>query len=136
MAIETSGSFASATVNGYTVKTTPTTAALSAATNELVSENIAANVDTIENKKIVMGVDIKTAYDNVAASLIVEVSHNGTDWATAVTIDLDVEEDTLGVKTYLVNLTDVFSPYFRLKFNGGKASVGTSGQLEFFFAWK
>lgn len=135
MAIETAGSFSSATVNGYTVRTSPTTSTLSAVSNSLVSENISAATDTIENKKIIMGIDVKVAFSNVNATFVIEVSHNGTDWVTAVTIDSDTEPDSTGVKTYLVDLTDIYSPYFRLHYNKGALSVGSSGTLQFFHAY-
>mgnify|MGYP003131402478 CR=1 FL=1 len=145
MATRTSGVFASATVNGYTVKTTPTTTALAGATDETVSVNIETDSDAIENKKIVAGVDIKVAYSDVAAYLIFEVSHNGTDWATAVDMSTDLTPNVTGVKSFLLDLTDIFAPYMRFRVNGGTTtakaaisatSMGTSGTMQFFFAYK
>tara|TARA_R100000152_G_C6721679_1_gene147595 strand:- start:13 stop:450 length:438 start_codon:yes stop_codon:yes gene_type:complete len=145
MATRTSGVFASATVNGYTVKTTPTTTALAGATDETVSVNIETDSDAIENKKIVAGVDIKVAYSDVAAYLIFEVSHNGTDWATAVDMSTDLTPNVTGVKSFLLDLTDIYAPYMRFRVNGGTTtakaaisatSMGTSGTMQFFFAYK
>jgi hypothetical protein len=145
MATTTSGAFASATVNGYTVRTTPTTSTLSGATDETVSYNISTNADTIENKKIVAGIDVKVAYSDVAAFLIFEVSHNGTDWATAVDMSTDLTPNVTGVKTFLLDLTDIYAPYMRFHVNGGTTtakaaisatSMGTSGTMQFFFAYK
>ena len=145
MATRTSGSFASATVNGYTVRTTPTTTALAGATDETVSVNIETNTDAIENKKIVAGIDVKVAYSDVAAHLIFEVSHNGTDWATAVDMSTDLTPNVTGVKTFLLDLTDIYAPYMRMRVNGGTTtakaaitalSMGTSGTCQFFFAYK
>ena len=133
MATSTSPSFATATVNGYTVKTTATSSTLSGASDILVSQNISANTDKIENKKVVMGIDIKVAFSNVAALLKLQVSHNGTDWADAVTISSDTTPDVTGVKTFLVDLTNIYSPYFRLIFNDTGLSVGTSGTAQFFY---
>tara|TARA_Y100001938_G_scaffold149639_1_gene237169 strand:- start:12007 stop:12450 length:444 start_codon:yes stop_codon:yes gene_type:complete len=147
MATRTSDAFASATVNGYTVKTTPNTSALAGATDEIVSVSIATNTDAVENKKIVAGCEIDSSnqYSNVAAHLIWEVSHNGTDWATAVDMSTDITPDVAGVRTFLVDLTDIYAPYMRMRVNGGlttgkatitSLSMGTTGQMKFFFAYK
>lgn len=136
MASAQTNSFVSATIAGYTVKTTPTSSTLSAATDTLVSTTIASNTDTIENKKIIMGMDVKVAFSDVAATLKLQVSHNGTDWADASTISTDVTPNVTGVKTFLVDLTNIFAPYFRLHFNDPGLSVGTSGTAQFFYAFK
>jgi hypothetical protein len=135
MATSTSAAFASTLTNGYTVRTTPTTSALVSTGDTLVSQNINTNTDSIENKKIVMGFDVKVAYLNVGMSLELQVSHNGTDWAVAVTIDADIEENGTGVKTYLVDLTSIYAPYARLICNRDGKNVGTSGTGQFFFAY-
>ena len=135
MATATAPSLGAATVNGYTVKTTGTSSTLSGATDTLVSPNISANTDTIENKKIVAGIDIKVAFSDVAATLVLQVSHNGTDWADAVTISSDTTPNVTGVKTFLVDLTNIYAPYFRIHFNPTGLSVGTSGTAQFFYAF-
>jgi hypothetical protein len=135
MAKETIGSFSSSTANGYTVRVTPTSDPLAASSNSLVSQNINADTDTIENKKVIMGIDIKVAYATVSASLGLEASHNGTDWVTVSSIAADVNPETIGVKTYLVDLTNIYAPYFRLHFNSGVAAVGTSGTAQFFYSY-
>ncbi len=136
MATSQSLSFASATVAGYTVKTTPTTSVLSAGTDTLVSTSIATNTDAIENKKIIMGMDVKVAFSDVNAVLKVQVSHNGTDWADAATLSSDTTPNVTGVKTFVADLTNVYAPYFRLHFNDSGLNVGTSGTAQFFYAFK
>ena len=145
MAIRTSPVFASATVNGYTVRTTGTTSVLAGATDEIVSVNIETNTDSIENKKIIAGCDVKVAFSDVAAYLIFEASHNGLDWATVGDMSTDITPNVTGVKTFLLDLTDVYAPYMRLRVNGGTTtakaaitslSLGTSGTMQFFFAYK
>lgn len=136
MAQETTTAFAKVTTNGYSVQTTPTSSPLAASTNELISLNINADTEVIENKKLIMGMEVVATFDDVGADLLLEGSHNGTDWVTLVTIDSDVQENMSGVKTYLVDLTNIFSPYFRLHFNSAKAAVGTSGTAQFFYAFK
>lgn len=136
MASATSPSFGVATVNGYSVKTTSTSSALSAATDSLVSENISSSASIIENKKIIMGMDVKSAFSNVAALLKLQASHNGTDWADVATISADTTPNVVGVKTFIVDLTNYYAPYFRLHFNDTSLSVGTSGTAQFFYAYK
>tara|TARA_R100000742_G_C4278310_1_gene100969 strand:+ start:1764 stop:2174 length:411 start_codon:yes stop_codon:yes gene_type:complete len=135
MATSQTSAYVQATVAGYTVKTTPTSSALSGATDTLVSTSIASNTDTIENKKIVAGMDVKVAFSDVAATLVLQVSHNGTDWADAVTITSDTTPNVTGVKTFLVDLTNIYAPYFRIHFNPTGLSVGTSGTAQFFYAF-
>jgi len=136
MATLSSLSFASASVAGYTVKTTPTTSVLSTGTDTLVSSNIESNTDTIEDKKIIMGMDVKVAFSDVNAVLKLQASHNGTDWADVSTLSSDTTPNVTGVKTFVVDLTNVFAPYFRIIFNDTGLAVGTSGTAEFFFAYK
>ena len=135
MAIETAPAFATTTVNGYTVRTTTTSTALSSNTNSLVSQTIVPSTDAIENKKIIMGVDIKVAFSDVAAILKIQGSHNGTDWLDIATLDTDTTHSA-GVQPFFVDLTNVYAPNFRLHFNTSALSVGTSGTLQFFFAYK
>jgi len=135
VAIETAPVFATTTVNGYTVRTTAASTDLSVSTNSLASPIILPSADAIENKKIIMGVEITAAYSDVAARLILEGSHNGTDWITITSIDTDTEPNTVEVKPYFVDLTDVYIPNFRLHFNSTNTSVGTTGNLKFFFAY-
>lgn len=136
MAQQSTAAFAKVTTNGYSVQTTPTSTALVGANDELLSLNINADTELIENKKVIMGIEIMATFADVGADLLLEGSHNGTDWVTLVTIDSDVQENISGVKTYLVDLTNIFSPYFRLHFNSVKAAVGTSGTAQFFYAFK
>ena len=136
MAIQTAPAFATTTVNGYTIRTTPTSSSLSVNTNSLVSTIILPSADAIENKKIIMGIDIKVAFLDVAAILKIQGSHNGTDWIDIATIDSDTTPDSTGVQPFFIDLTDIYVPNFRLHFNSSGLSVGTSGTLQFFFAYK
>ena len=141
MAIETAGSFVTTTVNGKSVLTTPTSSTLSVSSNSLVSPSVVPSSDAVENKKIIMGMDVKVAFSDVGASLTVQVSHNGTDWVDSSVLSSDVTENLTGVKTFLVDLADVYAPYFRIHFNGSSAAgfssktVGTSGTLQFFLSY-
>lgn len=140
MATTTTGAFVSSTVQGYTVLTSAESAVVGTATDSIASTTINSTVHSIENKKIIMGIETTVAFADVAATLKVQASHNGTDWADVVTLSADTEPDAspVEVKPYLADLTDVFSPFFRLVFNDpdGTLAIGTSGKLKFFFAYK
>jgi len=142
MAERTAPSFATTTVNGYTVRTTTTSSTLAGSTDSLVSENIVPSADSFENKKIVMGMDVKVAFADVAAVLTLQVSHNGSDWVDVSTLSSDTTPNVTGVKTFFVDVSSIYAPYFRLHFNGSSTavlttqSVGTSGTMQFFFAYK
>jgi hypothetical protein len=139
VAIETAPAFVTTTVNGYTIRTTTTSTALSGTTNSLVSAIILPSADAIENKKIIMGLDIKVAFSDVQARLILQGSHNGTDWIDIASLSTDTTPNVTspsGVRPYFVDLTDVYTPNFRLHFNSTTQNVGTSGTLQFFFAYK
>ena len=142
MAERTAPSFATTTVNGYTVRTTTTSSTLAGSTDSLVSENIVPSTDSFENKKIVMGMDVKVAFADVPAVLTLQVSHNGSDWVDVSTLSSDTTPNVTGVKTFFVDVSSIYAPYFRLHFNGSSTtvlttqSVGTSGTMQFFFAYK
>tara|TARA_Y100000310_G_scaffold247854_1_gene253602 strand:+ start:510 stop:938 length:429 start_codon:yes stop_codon:yes gene_type:complete len=142
MAERTAPSFATTTVNGYTVRTTTTSSTLAGSTDSLVSENIVPSADSFENKKIVMGMDVKVAFADVPAVLTLQVSHNGSDWVDVSTLSSDTTPNVTGVKTFFVDVSSIYAPYFRLHFNGSSTtvlttqSVGTSGTMQFFFAYK
>jgi len=136
MATTTAGAFVSATVNGYTVKTSPTTATMANATDKCVSATIVPSTDSIENKKLLMGMDIQVVPDVASASLEIQASHNGTDWVTVSVLDASVAAST-GVTSYLADLSGVYAPNFRLAYNDATvvSSVGTDFTTKFFFAW-
>jgi hypothetical protein len=119
------------TVNGYTVGTTDTSA---------VNANTADTVSTqaigypMGGKKVIVGIDVKTGYDDVVAILAVQGSHDGTTWVTLATAIADTTPDVTGVKQALVDLTAVFMPYYRLLFNSSGLNVNTAGKCQLFYA--
>lgn len=128
-------SFATSSANGYTINVTASSATMDQ-NNTLLSPVFGETGDYIENKKVVMGIDIKTAYSNVVAPLKLQVSHNGTDFSDHSTLIADTTPDVAGVKTTIADLTSTYAPYYRLVFNDGGLSVGVTGTAQFFFAYK
>lgn len=96
------------------------------------------NSDTIvhdmANKKLLVGINVTTAGTDVVATLKLQISHNGTDWVTQATAIADTTPNVTGVKLALVDLTDVYAPYYRLAFNEAAAvNPGTTGRFKFIF---
>ena len=136
MAVRTAGSFVASTAVGYTIRTTPTSTALVGATDSLASEAIATNTNLLLGKKVVMGMEVIQAFSNVAATLTLEVSHNGTEFAEYATLTADTTPDVQESKIFVVDLQAIEVPYMRLHFNKGALSVGTAGTAKFFYAHK
>ena len=137
MAIEIqSKAFSAATVGSYSVKTSALSDVLSSATNSLTSVSITENIG---GKKIVVEMNVDTAFSDVAATLLLEGSlsnpSSSTSWATLATLSADTTPNVTGPKVFTADLTDYANvPYFRFHFNAGAESVGTSGKLQFKYA--
>ena len=148
MAITTGSAFASSVTSGYSVRTSSTTSTLANTGDTIVSATIDSNIDTIENKIIVVGIDVKVAFANVEAHLGWQISHNGTNWTQTVDIETDTTPDVTGVHVYRTDLSYVYAPYFRLIWNPSNSvsdilaaasdnvNVGTSGTMQLFYAYK
>jgi hypothetical protein len=118
-------------VNGYVVGVTDTST-VNASTADTVSTN---KIDeALGGKKVIVGVDIKTEYDDVVAILAVQGSHDGTTWVTLATAIADTTPNVAGVKQALVDLTAVFMPYYRLLFNSSGLNINTAGKCQLFYA--
>ena len=139
MATTSAAAFASSVTAGYVVRTTPTTSVLAANTDNIVSPAIDSSVNTIENKIIVCGIDIKVNFTDNAAEFDYQISHNGSDWSAVVQISADGAPAMTaagGPYVHRLDLSSVYAPYFRFLLNTNGANVGTSGTLQFFFAYK
>ena len=139
MAVTSAAAFASSTTAGYTVRTTPTTSVLAGATDSLASPAIDTSVNSIENKKIVCGIDIKADFTDNPAHFDYQLSHNGTDWTADVQISSDGAPAMTaagGPYLHILDLADVYAPYVRFVWNTNGATLGTSGTMQFFFAYK
>lgn len=131
MATTTAGAFVNASRNGYKVGTSATTAVQASTGDNSVSPVIS---NDLGDKKVLVGINVIVAYLDVAATLIVEGSTDASNWVTLATASSDVAPNVTGVKLYLVDLSSIRAPYYRLKFNGGGLNVGTSGTLKFIYA--
>ena len=119
----------SSTVNSQTIYTSATSQAVTS-TDRLVSGNITSD---LAGSKILISHTIATGYANVAATLTLEGSCDGTNWGTLVTLDSDTEPDVAQTDVYLADLTSYTSiPYFRIHFNAGAANLGSTSATSVF----
>jgi len=122
----------STTTNSYVIYSTAELPVLTTGTDALASRAI--NTIAINGKKVMMGIEVTEAYNNVAGEVTIQLSADGINWtANYATIIADSTPDVVSpaVKLGMVDLTSVDVPFFRLIFNGAGNSVGTSGQLKF-----
>jgi len=103
------------------------------ANSQVNSDNI---VEDMGGKKQLVGINVTTAGSDVAATLIVQGSHNGTDWVTLATATEDTTPNVTGVKLALVDLTNIYTPFYRLAFNAGGLTTGTTGRFKFIYSCK
>lgn len=122
---------------GFAVYTSAETAVLAGATDNAVSlPLVSATVPLYKNlngNKVMMGIQVTTAFSDVAGEVILEGSMDGTNWLTIATLIADSTPNVTGVKLALADLTSVKVPMYRLNFNSAGNSVGTSGKLKFLF---
>tara|TARA_R110000824_G_scaffold75829_1_gene192250 strand:+ start:356 stop:769 length:414 start_codon:yes stop_codon:yes gene_type:complete len=123
----------SSTVNSQTVYTSASGEVMASTDNSFVSGDITSN---ISGKKILVDFEVLVAYANVAATLILEGSLDGTNWGLVDTLDSDTEPDGTGRQLYVADLTSHTSiPLFRLHFNVGGLTVGGSGRCKFRYSF-
>lgn len=94
------------------------------------------NGHNIGGRKILVGFDIKVAYANVIAILDVQGSVDGTNWTKLVEVTSDMTPDTTGATSTLVDLSDIFCPYYRIIANRSGLNMGTSGTMVLYFTAK
>lgn len=79
---------------------------------------------------------VKTvAFSDVAATLKLQGSLDGTNWVTLETLDSDVTHTT-GTLVYFPDLTTKEAPYYRFIFNDGSLAAGTAGRFKILFAYR
>lgn len=79
----------------------------------------------------ILGIQVTIAGSDVASNLILQCSPDGTNWITAATLSSDVDPHLTGYKLFLVDLTAISAPWFRLSFNNNALPAGTTGRIKF-----
>jgi hypothetical protein len=85
------------------------------------------------NGKIMVGIQIDTAFSDVEATLVSQISYDGTTWYTLETLDADTTPNVTGLQMYLATFTNVYAPYVRLLFNGGNLEIERAGYIKFVY---
>jgi hypothetical protein len=94
------------------------------------------NGHNIGGRKILVGFDIKVAYADVVAILDVQGSVDGTNWTKLVEVTSDMTPNVTGATSFLVDLTNIFCPYYRIIANRSGLNLATSGQMVLYYAAK
>lgn len=123
-------------VNGYTaIVRADTTGGDSSAV--IVSRPFGESSAKIRNSfmggKIMVGIQIDTAFADVEATLVTQISYDGTTWYTLETLDSDTTPNVTGLQMYVADFTNVYAPYVRLAFNAGGLTIVTDGYLKFLY---
>lgn len=95
----------------------------------------ASNVrNSFMGSKMLVGINITTAFEDVAATLVLQISFDATNWYDLSTLDADATPNVTGVQTYLADFSSTYAPYARLIFNKGGLDVGKLGVIKFIYA--
>jgi len=126
-----------ATVNTYSKYETATSPAISTLSGGGTGDALASpaiSTTAFNGKKIMVGIDVKGAFSDVASTLTIELSHDGVNFTgTFATISADITPNVTGLKMGLVDFTSTDVPYFRVVANPSGLTWGNSGTLTFFY---
>lgn len=84
--------------------------------------------------KIPVAINITTAFADVVAILVTQISYDGTNWVTLETLDSDTTPNVTGIQTYLADFSTSKAPYARLLFNSSTLQINTTGRIKFMYA--
>lgn len=84
--------------------------------------------------KIPIGINITIAFADVNATLVTQISYDGTNWVTLETLDADTTPNVTGVQSYVADFSTSKAPYARICFNAGNLQVNKTGRIKFMYA--
>lgn len=105
-----------------------TTAKAYADTASVASDNFTQDVS---GKGIIVGILKTVAGADVAADLKLQCSHDDTTWITTTTLSTDTNPQTTETLTYVVDLTSISAPFWRLLMNSNSTDLDTTGRVKF-----
>ena len=104
---------AATTSNSYQVFTTEITPDLTTGTDGIASKVITTT--SLNGKKVMMGIDVTSAYSDVAGEVTLQLSADGLNWTSNyATVIADSNPNETGIKYGIVDLTSVEVPFYRL----------------------
>lgn len=83
--------------------------------------------------KVLLGINITTAFSDVNATLVLQISYDGISWYDLSTLDADTTPNVTGVQLYLADFTSTYAPYARLKFNASGLQINNTGRVQFIY---
>lgn len=123
---------------GYTATTTPADTAYYVVSRNIGLKSATGDVrNGFMGSKILVGIAIDTAFADVAATVTLEISGDGTNYYALATLDSDCTPNVTGVQWYLADFSSTYAPYARIKFNASGLVVcptGTTGYVHFVYA--
>lgn len=129
--------FATSTVNLYAKYETAASPLISGLTGSGTGDILASraiSTTAFNGKKIMIGVDVTIAFSDVASTLTVQLSHDGSNFTdTFATVSADITPNVTGLKMALVDFTSTDVPFFRIVANASGLTWGNSGKLKFFY---
>ena len=133
----TKGSVKAWNQNGFTYGSTTAVKAGGAA-YYIVSKPLGTTAANVRNafmgKKVLLGINVTVAFADVNATVVVQVSGDGTNWVDHSTLDSDSTPNVTGVQWYLADFTSTYAPFVRLIFNAGGLTINTNGYISFLYA--
>jgi hypothetical protein len=134
--------------NGYVYGTTTESDTLKNVASILVSQLLGVRAVTelpgqtkghsrnkCSNTKFMVGINVNVAYTGGAATLVVQGSGDGINWTTVATASANLSSiiTSTGTTWYVVDLTNIFLPYYRIAFNAGGATVNRVGRMQMLY---
>ena len=121
-------------VNGYVYNVSDISTVLSSTANTLASSAISHELG---QKKVLVAFEVTTAFAGVTPNFIMQGSFDGTTWVALATVATLSSVGSTGIQAYLVDLSSIYAPYYRLAINtAGGVNLGTSGKGRFHYATK
>lgn len=84
--------------------------------------------------KIAVGINITVGFADVVASLVTQISYDGTNWITYETLDSDTTPNVTGVQSYIADFSLCKAPFARLLFNSNTLQINKTGRIAFMYA--
>lgn len=90
--------------------------------------------NSLMGSKVAIGINISIAFADVNATLVTQISYDGTSWVTYETLDSDTTPNLTGIQSYVADFTSCKAPFVRLCFNAGNLQINKAGRIKFMYA--
>lgn len=127
------------TSNSYTTYKTATLPALSTISGSSSTDSFASKAIATSNfngKKIMVGIEVMSGFDDVNSSVTVQLSADGSTWTSDFsTVTADCTPNIIGSKLGFVDFTSTEVPFFRIVANANEANwtAVADGTIKFLY---